>query len=54
MKVFARWSDFVELALMWAEEELLRWGRSPLEFRDAANPDVEPFFTLDDKDEVKF
>jgi hypothetical protein len=50
----ARWPNFVELALVWAEEELPRWGRSPLEFRDAANPDAEPFFALDDKDEVKF
>jgi hypothetical protein len=44
----------MELALMRAEEELPCWGRSPLEFRDAANPDAEPFFVLDDKDEVKY
>jgi hypothetical protein len=47
------WPDFMELALVRAEEELLRWGRSTLEFRDAANPDVEPFFALDDKDKVQ-
>jgi hypothetical protein len=34
------------------EEELPCWGRSTLEFRDASNPSAEPFFTLDDKDEV--
>jgi hypothetical protein len=50
----ARWPNFIELALMRTEEELPRWGRSPLEFRDAANPDAEPFFVLDDKDEVKY
>jgi hypothetical protein len=49
-----RWPNFTELALVWAEEELPRWGRLPLEFRDAANPDAEPFFVLDDKDEVKY
>jgi hypothetical protein len=27
---------------------------SPLVFRDTANPDAEPFFILDDKDEVKY
>jgi hypothetical protein len=48
----ARWPDYAGLALVRAEEELLRWGRSTLEFRDASNPSVEPFFTLDDKDEV--
>jgi hypothetical protein len=37
----ARWPNFAELALMRAEEELPRWGRSPLVFRDAANPDAE-------------
>jgi hypothetical protein len=47
------WPNFVELALMQAGEELPRWGWSTLEFRDAANPDTEPFFTLDDKDEVQ-
>jgi hypothetical protein len=50
----AGWPNFVELALVRAEEELPRWGRSPLEFRDAANPDAKPFFVLDDKDEVKY
>jgi hypothetical protein len=49
----ARWPDFTRLALVWAEEELPRWGRSTLEFRDTSNPSVEPFFTLDDKDEVQ-
>jgi hypothetical protein len=52
-KVSAKWPDFVELALVRSEEELLRWGRSTLEFRDAANPNAEPFFALDDKDEVQ-
>jgi hypothetical protein len=47
------WPNFAELALVRAEEELSRWGRSTLEFRDAANPDAEPFFALDDKDEVQ-
>jgi hypothetical protein len=37
---------------MQAEEELSRWGRSTLEFRDASNPSAEPFFALDDKDKV--
>jgi hypothetical protein len=46
------WPDFAELALVQAEE-LPRWGRSTLEFRDAANPNAEPFFALDDKDEVQ-
>jgi hypothetical protein len=35
-----------------AKEELPRWGRSTLEFSDASNPSAEPFFALDDKDEV--
>jgi hypothetical protein len=35
------------------EEELPRWGRSTLEFRDASNPSAEPVFALDDKDEVQ-
>jgi hypothetical protein len=48
----ARWPDFAGLVLARAEEELPRWGRSTLKFMDAANPDTEPFFTLDDKDEV--
>jgi hypothetical protein len=48
----AGWPDFAGLALMRAEEELPRWGRSTLEFRDASNPSAEPFFALDDKDEV--
>jgi hypothetical protein len=36
-----------------AEEELPRWGRSTLEFREASNPSVEAFFALDDKDKVQ-
>jgi hypothetical protein len=47
------WPDFAELALARAKE-LPRWGRSPLEFRDAANPDAKPFFALDDQDEMKY
>jgi hypothetical protein len=38
---------------MRAEEELPCWGRPTLKFRDATNPDAEPFFALDDKDEVQ-
>jgi hypothetical protein len=49
----ARWPDFTGLVLAREEEELPRWGRSTLEFRDASNPNAEPFFTLDDKDEVQ-
>jgi hypothetical protein len=49
----ARWPDCAGLALVRAEEELLRWGQSTLEFWDASNPNVEPFFALDDKDEVQ-
>jgi hypothetical protein len=49
----ARWPDYAGLALVRAEEELPRWGRSTLEFRDASNPSAEPFFALDDKDEVQ-
>jgi hypothetical protein len=52
-EAFAGWPDFTELALVRAEEELPRWGRSTLEFRDAANPNAKPFFALDDKDEVQ-
>jgi hypothetical protein len=48
----AKWPDFAGLVLARAEEELPRWGRSTIEFRDAANPNTEPFFALDDKDEV--
>jgi hypothetical protein len=53
IEVSARWPDFVGLVLARAEEELPRWGRSTLEFRDVANPNAEPFFTLNDKDEVQ-
>jgi hypothetical protein len=49
----ARWPDYAGLALVQAEEELPRWGRSTLEFRDTSNPSAEPFFALDDKDEVQ-
>jgi hypothetical protein len=49
----ARWLDYAGLALVRAEEELPRWGRSTLEFRDASNSSAEPFFALDDKDEVQ-
>jgi hypothetical protein len=52
-EVSARWPDFVGLVLAQAEEELPRWGRSTLEFRDVANPNAKPFFALDDKDEVQ-
>jgi hypothetical protein len=48
-----RWPDFARLVLARAEEELPHWGQSTLEFRDAANPNIEPFFALDDKDEVQ-
>jgi hypothetical protein len=49
----ARWLNFAGLVLARAEEELPRWGRLTLEFRDASNPSAEPFFALDDKDEVQ-
>jgi hypothetical protein len=54
VEVSTRWPNFMELVLMWTEEELPRWGHSPLEFRDAANLDAEPFFILDDKDKVRY
>jgi hypothetical protein len=49
----ARWPDYVGLVLVREEEELPRWGRLTLEFRDSSNPSAEPFFALDDKDEVQ-
>jgi hypothetical protein len=49
----ARWPDFARLVLARAEEELPRWGRSTIKFKDASNPNAEPFFSLDDKDEVQ-
>jgi hypothetical protein len=49
----ARWPNYAGLALVRAEEELPRWDRSTLEFRDASNPSAKPFFTLDDKDKVQ-
>jgi hypothetical protein len=52
-KALARWPDYVGLVLVRVEEELPRWGRSTLEFRDASNPSAEPFFALDDKDVVQ-
>jgi hypothetical protein len=52
-EVSAMWPNYVGLALVWAEEELPRWGRSTLEFRDVSNPSAKPFFALDDKDEVQ-
>jgi hypothetical protein len=51
--VSARCPDFIGLALVRAEEELPRWGRSTLEFWDVSNPSAEPFFALNDKDEVQ-
>jgi hypothetical protein len=38
----ARWPNFAGLALARAKEELPRWGRSTLEFRDASNPTPSP------------
>jgi hypothetical protein len=52
-KASARWLDYAGLALVRAEEELPRWGRSTLEFRDTSNPSPAPFFAHDDKDEVQ-
>jgi hypothetical protein len=49
----ARWPDYTGLALVRAGKELPRWGQSTLEFRDVPNPSAEPFFALDDKDEVQ-
>jgi hypothetical protein len=52
-KASAKWPDYAGLALVRVEEELPRWGWSTLEFRDASNPIAEPFFALNDKDEVQ-
>jgi hypothetical protein len=52
-KASARWPDYAGLVFVRAEDELSRWGQLTLEFRDASNPSAEPFFTLDDKDEVQ-
>jgi hypothetical protein len=49
----ARWPNYTGLVLVRVEEELPRWGQSTLEFRDASNPSAEPFFALDDKDDVQ-
>jgi hypothetical protein len=46
------WPDIAVLAIAQDEEEILRWGGPSLQFRDAANPDAEPIFTLNDRDEV--
>jgi hypothetical protein len=46
------WPDIAALAIARAEAEILRWGGPSLQFRDAANPDAEPIFTLNDRDEV--
>jgi hypothetical protein len=52
-EALAMWPDYAGLVLVREEEELPRWGRSTLEFRDASNPSAEPFFALIDKDEVQ-
>jgi hypothetical protein len=52
-EAFAKWPNFTGLVLARVEEDLPRWGRSTLKFRDASNPNAEPFFALDDKDEVQ-
>jgi hypothetical protein len=52
-EVSTRWPDYAGLALVRAEEELPRWGRSTLEFRDTSSPSAKPFFALDNKDEVQ-
>jgi hypothetical protein len=46
------WPDIAALAIARAEAEIPRWGGPSLQFRDAANPDAEPIFTLNDRDEV--
>jgi hypothetical protein len=46
------WLDIAALAIARAEAEILRWGGPSLEFRDAVNPDADPIFTLNDRDEV--
>jgi hypothetical protein len=46
------WPDIAALVIARAEEEIPRWGGPSLQFRDAANPDAEPIFTLNDGDEV--
>jgi hypothetical protein len=45
-KASARWPNFAGRVLARAEVELSRWGQLTLEFRDAANPNAEPFFAL--------
>jgi hypothetical protein len=46
------WPDIAALALARAEAEIPRWGGPSLEFRDATNPDADPIFALNDRDEV--
>jgi hypothetical protein len=46
------WLDIAVLALAQAEAEIPRWGGPSLEFRDAVNPDADPVFALNDRDEV--
>jgi hypothetical protein len=46
------WPDIAALAIARAEAEIPRWGGPSLQFRDVANPDAEPIFTLNDRDEV--
>jgi hypothetical protein len=46
------WPDIAALAVARAETEIPRWGGASLQFRDAANPNAEPIFVLNDKDEV--
>jgi hypothetical protein len=46
------WPDIAALALARVEEEIPRWGGPSLEFRDAADPDADPIFALNDRDEV--
>lgn len=48
------WPDFTKLALIRAGEEVPSWGQPTLEFKDASNPEAEPLFVLDDKDEVAY
>jgi hypothetical protein len=46
------WPDIAALALARAKAEIPRWGRPSLESRDATNPDTDPIFALNDRDEV--
>jgi hypothetical protein len=51
-KSSSSWPDIAALAIARVEAEIPRWGRASLQFRDATNPDAEPIFTLNDRDEV--